>query len=177
MGAAYCTSDDLLVPSALLATVSGGDITAAIEEASRICDSYLVVRYELPIAPLTVGPPAVYTADLSEACAAIATYRMLRKRGFNADGKQSSSIKAAYDDAKKWLADVAQQNADLLMLDAKGAGESTAGSGGQPNRVLQAYPSEAMDGTLSSVFFTNPTTQNIDEEAIQTVGVPKRRGW
>lgn len=177
MGAAYCQTTDLLIPAALLSTIPSGDVTAAIEEGSRVCDSYLVVRYELPLQPLSVGPPALYPADLVEAAAAIATYRMLRRRGFNPDGKQSELIRSAYDDAKQWLRDIGDGKAGLLASDAQGYGDTTTSGGPIVARVLQAYPGEALEGTLSSTFFNNPVSEQQDEEATQVVGAPMRRGW
>jgi phage gp36-like protein len=176
MGAAYCTSADFLIPAALLATIPGGDVTAAIEEASRYCDSFLVVRYEMPLAPIPGSSPPAYPAELAEAAAAIATYRCLRKRGFNPDGKQSETIRQAYNDAKQWLRDVVEGKASALVLDALGYGETPTGPNIEVNRVMQAYPSSAADSTLASTFFSNPSDVT-DEGVTQQTGVPKRRGW
>lgn len=105
----YVTDDDLVAhgvsPEAIKRITP--DVTAAIRSgASRTADLYLAERYSLPL--VTWGD------DLKQIVAAIATYRILTRRGWNPNDPNNAGIVALY---KQALSDLQQVKVGNLSLD------------------------------------------------------------
>jgi phage gp36-like protein len=79
---------------AISATKKTEQLAATTELASGI----LAARFDLPITS--------WGGDLTQAVCKIAAYEILSVRGFNPDG-DDKNVRDRYDDAMKWLADVA----------------------------------------------------------------------
>ena len=96
---AYATTSDLYamgLPSAALTGVASEAITAALDGASSICDSYLRGSFGTPI--------ATPSAALKLCVCRIAAYTLLCSRGFNPEALDGVARKN-YDDAISWLKD------------------------------------------------------------------------
>lgn len=82
-----------------------------LTKASSIADSYIRKRYGLPLSS--------YGADLSAAVYAIATFTLLRRRGFDPTNPADQLVVKGNDDAIAWLRDVAKGLAELAdVVDA-----------------------------------------------------------
>lgn len=99
---AYATPTDLYrlaLRQAALSGISSADQTQALEAASRVADSYLQARYQLPL--------AAWDDDLRRAVAIIAAYDLLSGRGFAPEGSDEH-VRLRYEDAISWLRDVSR---------------------------------------------------------------------
>jgi phage gp36-like protein len=99
MAVEYCTLEDLarlgLTPGALR-TLSADDMTAVIASTSSLIDSYLKAgRYVLPL--------VAWGADIAEAAAAIAVWRLMKTRGYNPNDPAHESIRLDFEDKIAWL--------------------------------------------------------------------------
>lgn len=134
---AYATIDDitdLYGAEALIAADRDGDGTAeadvvarALVSASEEIDSYLSVRYVLPLA----GTHGV----LVQYCVDIALYRLSNSRGFVTD-----ELRQRYEDARAALKDLAAGRAALVMPRAPAAGEDDPLAGAGPQPMLSHGP-------------------------------------
>lgn len=111
----YAAQADLSVPDKALAGMTSPDISAALARASSIADGYLRKRFNLPLRD--------YTQSLTQAVADIATWILMKKRGFSPDSESTKQIQGAYRDALDWLEDVANNKIDPAFVDASGAGQ------------------------------------------------------
>jgi len=110
---AYCTQDDLLrlIPEGELAelTTEAGEVpdeavvAQAIAAADAEIDSYLAVRYQLPL----TGTPARVKALSVD----ITVYRLYTRRGISPPSRREN-----YEDAVKFLKDVAGGRAEIVGL-------------------------------------------------------------
>jgi phage gp36-like protein len=101
--AAYATQTDfaaLGLASKATASVSSSDVDAALEAASRVVDSYIGSRFDLPL--------VLWDGSVTQAVVAIATYRILARRGYAAGTPESDVIRQGYEDAIAWCKDVAK---------------------------------------------------------------------
>lgn len=105
----YATTAELYVygvPSAALVGVASGTVTAALEAASAVADSYIPSRYSPPL--------TTWGADLSQAVAKIAAWDLLvHARGVSPEDSGIATMKESRDDAIKWLRDVQAGRAQL----------------------------------------------------------------
>lgn len=104
-GVCYANLDDLDalgMPAAALATRTPSQRAAALAAASEKADGKLAVAFDLPLVS--------WGLDLTEAVCKIAAYDLLSVRGFNPDGADQN-IRDRYDDAWKWLREVADARA------------------------------------------------------------------
>lgn len=111
----YCEQTDLTVPQKALGGVSSDTITHAISNASSVADGYLRRRYDLPL--------RAYTQSLNQAVADIATYFIMRDRGFTPNSANTEQIVGGYRDALAWLEKVAANKVDPAFVDANGEGQ------------------------------------------------------
>lgn len=109
---AYATRDDLArlgLPPAVLSAIPVADQDAALEAASDLADSYLRVRYTLPLLS--------WQDDLRRAVCHIAAYDLLVRRGFNPTGADEQ-VRLRYEDAIRWLERVAQGLLSPAIVDS-----------------------------------------------------------
>lgn len=104
----YLTEAEYLqleLPDDALEGVASATIEAAIAWASSQANSYLRKRYTLPLTQ--------YGDDLKQQVAALATWQLMRKRGFQPGSGADESVVLAKDDAMRWLKDIARGHAEL----------------------------------------------------------------
>jgi phage gp36-like protein len=172
---AYATRAQLVqfsVPSAALTGISTPDQDAALQAASRVADSYLVKRWQLP---LQTTPTEGWGDDLRQAVCDIAAYRLLKRRGFNPEQGDDASLRMSYEDAVKWLENVAKGSVtpiDLVDSNPSAAGDTDA-AGELEDTTAKALVLQARDETLDEDEFWEPDPFLVSSG----VGSPKRRGW
>jgi phage gp36-like protein len=95
----------------------------AINGASRVIDSYLRARFQLPL--VQVGE------DVKRACAILAVYDLISARGFNPEGTASeANFRLRYQDTIKWLERIADGRAEPDVTDSSsGAHEGYSPAG------------------------------------------------
>lgn len=104
-----------------IAGVTTPNKTEAIEDASRLIDSFLRAQFTLPLTQ--VG------GDVKRACINIAVYYVLVGRGYNPDAGEDPGIRQRYDDAIGWLKMVSAGKAVPDITDSTpGAAEGVPGS-------------------------------------------------
>ncbi len=82
---------------------AGGDLERGLTDASGFCDTYICGRYPLPLAETPVG--------LRDVCIDIALYKIARNGGgWTEDGRKR------YEDALRWLRDIAKGDANLFSM-------------------------------------------------------------
>jgi len=81
----------------LLSGKSTGDQDDCLAAASREADSYLGLRFTLPL--------TAWGDDLRDVVCEIAAYKLGDSKGFAADGSKTA-LRQRYDQAIKWLCDV-----------------------------------------------------------------------
>lgn len=109
---AYATITDLSTYGASNATfgsLTTGEKQAAIDAASAEADGYLRARY-----PRAELPLQTYDAALTIAVVKIATFELVRKRGFNPNAGSDAVIVKAADDARKWLTQLARGETSIV---------------------------------------------------------------
>lgn len=123
----YADPEDLDVPNGTFDSASDEDILAQLNRASREADSYLTGQVDGP--GRFILPLKQWGEDLRAAVADIATYRIMRRVGFNPDGNSASLLREAYDDAQRWLRDVQSGVATptgIIDSDSRGDDNQTA---------------------------------------------------
>lgn len=149
----------LAIPSAALTGISSADQDAALESASRVADSYLGTAFELPL--------TLWGVDLKEAVAKMAAYRLMAVRGFSPEAGDAEQFRLQYQDAVKWLEQVAKGLVRPIgVVDASGGENDT----------------DATGNAADVPFVTQPVSETITpgdfwEGAQSTVSPPKKRGW
>ncbi|WP_003047195.1 DUF1320 domain-containing protein [Thermus aquaticus] len=109
----YATQSDLFrlgLPEGALRGVSPSTIEDALEAASRLADSYLRARYDLPLASWGRG--------LTRAVALIAAYDLMSRRGYDPTRPGQENLRMRYEDAIRWLEGVAAGKVDPGVEDA-----------------------------------------------------------
>jgi phage gp36-like protein len=102
-------------PSAITPTRRCESIAATTEMVSAI----LAGRYDAPLSS--------WGLDLTQAVCKITAYDLLSVRGFSPDGRDSN-VRARYDDAMKWLADVANNRVNPAgIVDTTTGDDDTGG--------------------------------------------------
>lgn len=87
---------------------------AALDAASDVADGYLRSRFRLPLA-------TPVTADLKRAVCAVAAFDLLTSRGFNPEAGADTVVRLRYEDALKWLRDVADERVTPALSDSSGS--------------------------------------------------------
>lgn len=90
--------DGLGIPAAALSNLAASKKAEQLAATTELASGILAGRYDLPI--------VAWGIDLSMAVAKIAAYELLSVRGFNPDG-DDDNVRKRYEDAMRWLADVA----------------------------------------------------------------------
>jgi phage gp36-like protein len=101
---AYCTTDDLAkygVSAVALSPIDPLVQAAACDAASEVVDSYFRDRYKLPL--------SAWGVDVTRNTAIIAVYDLLVVRGYNPSAGADVNVRLRYEDAMKWLLQVARQ--------------------------------------------------------------------
>ena len=98
---AYATTADLAlmgIPSVALTSVTTTVQTAILLAASNFCDGYLASQYDLPL--------TAWGQDLTEAVCHIAAYKLMVKRGFNAES--NAAFRQNFEDSLAWLKQISE---------------------------------------------------------------------
>jgi len=118
---AYCTQADILdqvdenelilyTDDANEGEIDADVVAAAIDKADALIDAYLAARYSVPVDPV----PAV----LAGLCVDIAVFNLAARRN-----RESDSVRRRYEDAVKFLKDVAAGKAVIAgVTPASGSG-------------------------------------------------------
>ena len=99
---AYATINDLTslgLRSNALAGIPQASLDAALDAASRLADSYLQARYQLPL--------SAWGEDLRRCVAVLAAYDVMAVRGFAPEGVDEH-LRLRAEDAIRWLEGVAR---------------------------------------------------------------------
>lgn len=124
-------------------TWSSTTVSQCIDTASGMIDSYLAVRYELPLSYTTTPQTLVAV------CTKLAIYRLYAR------GVQGvpTNVKDEYDEAKQWLKDVAAGRAALGVMDGAEVAQeigTVQSTSDQPRihqiRATDATPATRRDG-------------------------------
>ncbi len=121
----YATTADMSVPPKALADMDSGYVANSLARASSIADGYLRKRYELPL-----RNPDGWTQSLTQAVADIATWIVMKDRGFGGSTEATKQIQGAYRDALTWLEKVSTNEVDPQFIDALGQGQVEASATG-----------------------------------------------
>lgn len=100
-GIVFANVDDLNalgIPSGSMGGISASSKAEQLAATTELASGILAGRYDLPI--------TAWGADLTQAVCKIAGYELLSVRGLAPDG-DDSNVRRRYEDAMKWLADVA----------------------------------------------------------------------
>jgi hypothetical protein len=110
--AAYATQADLValgLPQKALATIGVPAVDAALESASRIIDSYIGSRYDLPL--------KTWDASVVQATVKVAALTLMQGRGFAPGVVDADNLQRGYDQAIAWCRDVARGLATPSVVD------------------------------------------------------------
>src|SRR4051812_25667187 len=119
---AYATIADLEssgLPGKALTTVTTDQKTAALNNASGVMNGYFNARFVLPI-------HAPYSYDLVFCCVAIAGWMLLTTRGFDPTQGGDIVVRQRYEDAMRWLNDVANERVQPVVIDSAPGQQSVA---------------------------------------------------
>ena len=108
---AYATLSDFAnfgLPAKATAGIASATITAALESASRVVDSYIGTRYDLPLVS--------FDASVTMAACKIAAYELLATRGFAAGTPDAENVEKRYATAISWCRDVATGKATPSVI-------------------------------------------------------------
>lgn len=111
--AQYVTKAQFLdqgLPSEAFANLSDSTIDAALMWASSTADSYLRKRHKLPLVS--------YSDDLRSVVTDIASWKLLKRHGFNPTSKSDAAVVKGYDDAIATLRDVAKGLVEFDVVDS-----------------------------------------------------------
>ncbi len=148
----YCVQADLSAPTKAFTGIPQAIIDGAISSASSMANDYIERRYDLPLLK--------YSRSLTQAVADIATYLILKERGFPPGPNGRSQTEEAYRDALGWLEKVSTNKIDPGFVDANGIGQDeTATARNVPPRRFAYYRSDVTsadrEGVSQSYLFWN----------------------
>lgn len=107
----YATQTDLEqhgYPAAVLAGLDAPTIEAALERASDEADGALRgAGYRTPL--------ATWSADLTGAVVAIAAWYLMVRRGFDPEAASDAVFRVRFEDAQKWLSEVANRRRRVAL--------------------------------------------------------------
>lgn len=149
------------LPAAALGGISTTDQDATLDAASDVADSYLGVIFKLPL--LTWGD------DLRRAVCDLASWMLIKRRGFSPQNADGGMIREAYDDAISWLERVAAGKAKPSgVTDSETSGVNSTVSGAVDSPFVVA-PNQ--NGRVYEDDFWR------DSNGALSVGPSRRRGW
>ena len=98
----YAQLSDLAntIPAAALTSLTAGQQTQALIDASVYADGFLNDQYQLPLVS--------WSTDLTKAVCMIASYSLMLTRGFMPGSSHNENFRQMYDDANKWLDGIAR---------------------------------------------------------------------
>jgi phage gp36-like protein len=134
---AYCAATDLELPDETVADFTSDVIDDAIAKGSSLADSYLSTRWTLPLRPVEAG---VYPQALVEAVAAIATYRLMKRRGYSPENGDNDEIRNGFDDAIRWLKDMSAGKATMQIAGSNSEAEAQEGGGPSSSAFMLQAP-------------------------------------
>lgn len=158
MGTVYATTADLEnggLPPLALQGLSEEQKTSALTDAASVVDSYLSTRFDMPLAS--------FGRDIVRATVAIASLDLLARRGFQPGAVDAEVAKTRYDEALRWLRDVAGGRATPAHAD------TTSKDSFDPQD--QPFTRQMVSGGIS--------ISDSDEESTTfgTLRAPRSRGW
>lgn len=109
----YATPADLAsmaLPAGALSGISATDQQAALDARSAFVDGYLKTRYTLPL--------LTWDESITRAVCDMAAWDLLKRRGFNPENPADSAIRMGFDDAMRWLREVANQEAHPTVTES-----------------------------------------------------------
>lgn len=160
--AQYADIADLPIPAAAIAGISADVKNAALQGASDHADSYLISRFDLPLAS--------WGKDLRRAVANIALYDIMSTRGYSPESGDNASIRDRAKDAEAWLKDVSAGKATPTgVVDSSAGGNTTDAAGEQRQMAFVVQPHNASES--ADDFWGGSTPQE------GGVGAVRRRGW
>lgn len=162
MGTQYATLADLEsvgLPPLALQGRSDEQKTQALIDASAMVDSYLSTRFTLPL--------TTFGRDIVRATLAIVAYDLLYVRGFQPGANDSDATKTRYDDAVKWLRDVAGGKATPAFAD------TTDREGFDPSSATKRFTIQQVGGGIG----LSDSEDGADSGSLGTIRAPKSRGW
>lgn len=110
---AYASATDLVntgLPAVALTTLTGVQISAALQAASDFADTFFRARWGQTAVPLVT-----WDSSVTEAVAKIAALRLMRIRGYSPTSTADQQFQAGYQDALDWLNKVQRQQAHPLV--------------------------------------------------------------
>ena len=156
-----------LTPAAL-ASFSDDQKTAALVAASAHADGYIGQRYKLPL-------NGTIPADLKMHVAKIAAWFIMSGRGFKPGSTDGDSLHDAYNDATKWLQQVAEGKATIAgVTDADTEDADTTDTGQGSAFVVSPQPYSVGVGSNYDRAFEKDPCQGVGGAY---VGPPRLRGW
>lgn len=162
MGTQYATLADLesvgLPPLALQGRSDAQKLQALID-ASSVVDSYLSTRFTLPL--------TTFGRDIVRATLAIVAYDLLYSRGFQPGAVDSDATKVRYDDAVKWLRDVAAGKATPAFAD------TTDREGFDPSSATKRFTIQPVGGGIG----ISDAEEGGSHGDFGTIRAPRSRGW
>lgn len=161
MGTQYATLADLEsvgLPPLALQGRSEAQKTQALIDASAVVDSYLSTRFTLPL--------SAFGRDIVRATLAIAGYDLMFNRGFQPGADDSNGLKTRYDDAVKWLRDVAGGKATP-------SGADTVPASGFDATAPKTFTRQPVGGGIG----LNDSDDGPEASTLGSVRTPRSRGW
>lgn len=117
--------DGLGLPAAASAIITPSKRAEQLAATTELAAGILAARYDMPL--------EAWGGDLSSAVCKIAGYEMLSVRGLNPDG-DDKNVRTRYEDAMKWLAEVASG-----QINPVGIVDATPGEGDSPSAEVVTY--------------------------------------
>jgi phage gp36-like protein len=164
----YATASEFAqrgLPQTLLTQFTSDEQTAALLGASAVADSYMMGRFDLPF--------SAWGEDLKSSVCKIAAYDLVSgRRGFNPEASENMSLRSRYEDAMRWLKDVARGLARPVNVVDSSPGAQNRTDVPQTSEPFTAQYRQAVDGESLESFWSRT-----GGGSSAGVGPPKPRGW
>src|SRR4051812_19725755 len=112
MATRYATAEE--VPAYAKRAMTQEQVESYLDRASAIADDYLGKRLDLPLAA------GKWSQSLTMHVIDMAVWLLMRDAGFKPGTADAETVRAGWDDAMKWLSDVAMGKADPSRADFQG---------------------------------------------------------
>lgn len=121
----YATTTDLAkyCTSKVFAAVTTQQQQAALDAASAVADGYLAAQFTLPIT-------GTLTQDLVRQVCNIAAYDLITQRGYNPEAGADANWRLRYEDAIRWLEQVAAGKVSPALADSSTGPDSMVAQSG-----------------------------------------------